>query len=59
MIMWNCMTLQDDIDFVRHAINIIIETMIFSNVNKTIGGAIDIAVISPNEAKWITHKTLN
>ena len=48
-IAWNFMTLQDAIDFVRYAINITIETMRFSNVNKTVGGPIDILVITPNK----------
>lgn len=58
-IVWNLMTLQDAIDFVRYAINITIETMRFSNVNKTVGGPIDILVITPNKANWISHKALH
>lgn len=58
-IAWNFMTLQDAIDFVRYAINITIETMRFSNVNKTVGGPIDILVITPNKTKWISHKKLH
>lgn len=56
---WHLMTLQDAIDFVRYAINMTIETMRFSNVNKTVGGPIDILVITPNKAKWIAHKELH
>lgn len=59
IIAWNLMTLQDAIDFVRYAINITIETMRFSNVNKTVGGPIDILVITPQKAKWISHKKLH
>ena len=58
-IAWNLMTLQDAIDFVRYAINTTIDTMRFTNVNKTVGGPIDILVITPNKSKWISHKKLH
>lgn len=57
-VLWDMMTLQDAIDFVRYAITTTIETMRFSNVDKTVGGPIDILVITSNESKWITHKYL-
>lgn len=56
---WDLMTLQDAIDFVRYAINTTIDTMRFTNVNKTVGGPIDILVITPNKSKWISHKKLH
>lgn len=59
VIPWDLMTLQDAIDFVRYAINTTIDTMRFTNVNKTVGGAIDILVIKPNKAQWIAHKKLH
>lgn len=59
LIAWNVMTLQSAIDFVRYAINTTIDTMRFTNVNKTVGGPIDILVITPNKAKWIAHKKLH
>ena len=59
VILWTLMTLQDAIDFVRYAINTTIDTMRFTNVNKTVGGPIDILVITPNKAKWISHKKLH
>lgn len=59
VILWTLMTLQDAIDFVRYAINTTIDTMRFTNVNKTVGGPIDILVITPNKAKWIAHKKLH
>lgn len=59
LIVWNLMTLQDAIDFVRYAINTTIDTMRFTNVNKTVGGPIDILVITPNKTKWISHKKLH
>lgn len=58
-IAWDIMTLQDAIDFVRYAINVTIDTMRFTNVNKTVGGAIDILVITPSKQRWITHKKLH
>ena len=57
-VLWDMMTLQDAIDFVRYAITTTIETMRFSNVDKTVGGPIDILVITTNESKWIAHKCL-
>lgn len=57
-VLWDMMTLQDAIDFVRYAITTTIETMRFSNVDKTVGGPIDILVITSNESKWIAHKYL-
>lgn len=59
IISWHVMTLQDAIDFVRYAINTTIDTMRFTNVNKTVGGAIDILVIKPNKSQWIAHKKLH
>lgn len=59
VIPWDAMTLQDAIDFVRYAINTTIDTMRFTNVNKTVGGAIDILVIKPNKTQWIAHKKLH
>lgn len=58
-IVWNLMTLQDAIDFVRYAINTTIETMRFTNVSKTVGGPVDILVIKPNKTQWIAHKKLH
>lgn len=59
VISWEVMTLQDAIDFVRYAINTTIDTMRFTNINKTVGGAIDILVIKPNKSQWIAHKKLH
>ena len=59
IIAWNLMSLQDAIDFVRYAINTTIETMRFTNVNKTVGGPVDVLVIKPNKTQWIAHKKLH
>lgn len=53
---WDYMSLQDAIDFARFAITTTVEAMKFANVNKTVGGPIDILVITPDKASWITHK---
>ncbi len=56
---WEFMSLQDAIDFARFAITTTVETMKFANVNKTVGGPIDILVIRPDKASWISHKKLH
>ncbi len=58
-ILWNFMTLQEAVDFARFAINTTIEAMRFTNVNKSVGGPIEILVLKPGEAKWISHKELH
>jgi hypothetical protein len=57
-ILWNFFTLQDAIDFARYAVDVTIKTMHFMNVVETVGGDIDILVITPDEAKWLQHKEL-
>ena len=56
---WDLLSLQDGIDFIRYAINMTTDTMRFANINKTVGGPIDILVIKPNSAFWISHKELH
>lgn len=53
---WVHMSIQDAIDFAEFAIKTTIDTMKFTTVNKTVGGPIDILVITPEEAKWIKKK---
>ena len=58
-LIWNFMTLQDAIDFCGYAIRTTIETHRFQQKEKTVGGAIDILVIKPNESPvWIKRKEL-
>lgn len=52
-ILWNYFTLQDAVDFARYAVETTINTMRFTKVIKTVGGNIDILVITPDETKWI------
>ena len=52
-------TLQDGIDFAMYAIKTTIDTMRFQSVPKTVGGPIDVLVITPAGARWIKHKELH
>ena len=58
-IIWEAMTLQDAIDFSIHAIRTTIDTMRFQARPKTVGGPIDVLLISPEEAKFIQKKELH
>lgn len=57
-IAWEYMSLQDAIDFSRYAIETTVKTMQFQSVAKTVGGPIDILIITPNGARWIKHKKI-
>ena len=57
-ILWGYFTLQDAIDFARYAVETTIQTMHFKNVVETVGGSVDILVITPDETKWLQKKTL-
>lgn len=57
-IAWEYMSLQDAIDFSRYAIETTVKTMQFQSVAKTVGGPIDILIITPNSARWIKHKKI-
>lgn len=51
-------TLQDAVDFARYAVEMTINTRHFENVVETVGGNVDILVITPEESKWLQHKEL-
>ncbi|MCK9537068.1 MAG: hypothetical protein M0R05_05775 [Bacilli bacterium] len=53
---WDLMSIQDAIEFVEYAIKTTIDTMKFAVVNKTVGGPIDILVITPDGASWVKKK---
>ena len=57
-ILWNFFTLQDAIDFARYSVETTINTMRFKNVVETVGGNVDILVITPNEARWLQKEAL-
>ena len=56
---WNFFSLQDAIDFATFAIKTTIETMRFQERLKTVGGPIDILIIKPTGATWISRKELH
>ena len=58
-ILWEYFTLQDAIDFARYAVETTIQTMRFKNVVETVGGAVDILVITPDETKWLQKESLH
>jgi hypothetical protein len=51
-------TLQDAIDFANYAIRATIDTLRFQAREKTVGGPVDILVITPDRAQWISLKQL-
>jgi hypothetical protein len=53
---WEFLTVQDGIDFAEYAIKTTIDTMKFAVINKTVGGPIDILVITPDNAEWVRKK---
>lgn len=55
---WEYMSIQDAIDFVKFAFDATINHMKFQNVNKTVGGPIDILIIKPNSVKWLKRKKI-
>ncbi len=57
-ILWGYFTLQDAIDFARYAVETTIQTMRFKNVVETVGGSVDILVITPEETKWLQKEDL-
>jgi hypothetical protein len=58
-IIWDAMTLQDALDFSIYAIRTTIDTIRFQARTKNVGGAIDVLVLTPEEAKWIQRKELH
>ncbi len=57
-ILWGYFTLQDAIDFARYAVETTIQTMRFKNVVETVGGSVDILVITPDETRWLQKERL-
>lgn len=52
-------TLQDAIDFAGYAMRATIDTMRFQAREKTVGGPVDVLVITPDDAHWIAQKQLS
>jgi hypothetical protein len=57
-VLWSYFTLQDAVDFARYAVKTTIQTMRFKNVVETVGGSVDILVITPDETKWLQKENL-
>ena len=57
-ILWSYFTLQDAIDFARYAVETTIQTMRFKNVVETVGGAVDVLVITPDNSFWQQKESL-
>ena len=57
-ILWSYFTLQDAVDFARYAVETTIQTMRFKNVVETVGGSVDILIITPEETKWLQKEQL-
>ena len=58
-ILWEYFTLQDAVDFARYAVETTIQTMRFKNVVETVGGNVDILVITPDSSKWLQKEALS
>lgn len=56
---FNYFTLQDAVDFARFAVETTINTMHFKNVIETVGGNVDVLVITPDDTKWIQKTELH
>lgn len=57
-ILWGYFTLQDAVDFARYAVEMTIQTMRFKNVVETVGGKVDILIITPDEVRWLQKEKL-
>ena len=57
-ILFEYFTLQDAVDFARYAVETTIQTMHFKNVVETVGGEVDMLVITPDETKWLQKAEL-
>lgn len=57
-VMYPAMTPQDAVDFAIYLTRTTIETMRFQARPKSVGGTIDVLLITPEEAKWIQKKTV-
>lgn len=57
-ILWSYFTLQDAIDFARYAVETTIQTMRFKNVVETVGGSVDVLVITPDKTSWLQKESL-
>ena len=57
-ILWQYFTLQDAVDFAKYAVETTVKTMHFKNVVETVGGSVDILVITPDKTEWLQKEVL-
>ena len=57
-ILWKYFTLQDAVDFARYAVETTIQTMRFKKVVETVGGPVDVLVITPDKTSWLQKESL-
>ncbi len=58
-ILWEYFTLQDAVDFAKYAVETTIKTMRFKNVVETVGGNVDILIITPEKSYWLNKTELS
>lgn len=58
-IYWNFFTLQDAVDFAKYVVETTIKTMHFLNTVETVGGNVDILVITPDKTEWLEQEKLH
>ena len=58
-ICWNFFTLQDAVDFAKYAVETTIKTMHFLNTVETVGGNVDLLVITPDKTEWLEKEKLH
>lgn len=52
-VLWEYFTLQDAVDFAKYAVETTIKTMRFKNVVETVGGNVDILIVTPEKSYWL------
>ncbi len=57
-VIWDAMPIQDAIDFATYATKTTIDTMKFQARPKTVGGPIDVLLITPEGARWVRRKEI-
>jgi 20S proteasome alpha/beta subunit len=58
-ILWDSMNLQDAIDFAIYAVRTTIDNIRFQARPKSVGGEIDVLLLSPEETRWVQRKQLH
>jgi len=55
-VIWDAMSVQDAIDFAIYAVRTTIDTIQFQARPKTVGGPIDVLLLTPEKTNWIQRK---